>query len=125
MTKIPEDVKNMIEKSIYLPMTLTVLNRDISIIEQSPFKLKQPYLHLIEESLKLIQHDLYEVKRQLKKQHISVSKVKSDEAFTLYSFLYQGFEEQHNYFNPRIRNRVSELMEGYLFKASSTKFNNG
>lgn len=125
MTKIPEDVKNMIEKSIYLPMTLTVLNRDISIIEQSPFKLKQPYLHLIEESLKLIQHDLYEVKRQLKKQNISVSKVKSDEAFTLYSFLYQGFEEQHNYFNPRIRNRVSELMEGYLFKASSTKLNNG
>ncbi|MFY4774269.1 hypothetical protein [Metabacillus sp. RGM 3146] len=125
MTRIPEDVRDIIEKSIYLPMTMTVLNKDISVIEQSPFKLKQPYLHLVEESLKLVQKDLYQIKVQLKKQKIQVSKVKSDEAFTLYSFLYEGFEEQHNYFNPRIRNRVAELMEGYLFKASHTSINNG
>lgn len=42
MTRIPEDDRNMIEKAIYLPMVITVLNRDLKVIEISPFKLKGP-----------------------------------------------------------------------------------
>ena len=34
----------------------------------------------------------------------------------MYMFIYKGYEEHHNYFNPRIRNKVQELMEMYLLK---------
>ncbi|KKI93537.1 hypothetical protein WQ54_02685 [Bacillus sp. SA1-12] len=116
MTRIPKDIRDMIELSIYLPMAVSIFNRDLSVIEKSPFKLYKPYLVLVEESLKLAQKDLAIVKHELRKRNIKVHQVERDEAFTLYSFLYNGYEEKHNYFNPRIRNKVCELMEEYLFK---------
>jgi hypothetical protein len=99
-----------------LPMVLIVLNRDLSVVENSPFKLKKPYLELIEETMKAVQKELSKVKSYLKKNNLKVEQVKSDDAFTMYLFIYQGYEEHHNYFNPRIRNKVQELMVHYLFK---------
>jgi hypothetical protein len=116
VTRIPKDIRATIEQSIYIPMVVSILNRDLTVIEKSPFKLHRPYLALVEESLKLAQKDLAMVRQELHRRNIKVHEVERDEAFTLYSFLYNGYEEKHNYFNPRIRNKVSELMEDYLFK---------
>lgn len=116
MTRIPEDDRNIMEQAIYLPMVLVVLNRDIGVINNSPFKLKKPYLNLIEDTMKFIQTELAGVKRYMKDNRLQVREIKRDEAFTMFMFLYKGYEEHHNYFNPRIRNRVQELMEYYLFK---------
>ncbi|RFU62143.1 hypothetical protein [Peribacillus glennii] len=116
MTRIPEHDRDMIEQAIYLPMVITVLNRDRMIIEASPFKLPKPYLDLVEEALKTVQKELAGVRKYLRKENIKVSKLKRDEAFTMYSFIYRGYEEHHNYFNPRLRNKVEELLAYFLFK---------
>ncbi|GLB58836.1 hypothetical protein [Cytobacillus sp. NCCP-133] len=116
MTRIPEEDRNVMEQAIYLPMVLTILNRDLIVINKSPFKLKQPYLDLIEETMKVIQRELSEVKRYLNKNQLKVQEIKRDDAFTMFMFLYKDYEEHHNYFNPRIRNKVQELMVHYLFK---------
>ncbi|MFO1445490.1 hypothetical protein KDN24_20295 [Bacillus sp. Bva_UNVM-123] len=116
MTKIPEKDRNIIEQAIYLPMVITVLNRDLIVISKSPFKLKQPYLNLIDETIKMIQIELTDVKRYMNKNKLKVQQLRTDEAFTMFLFFYKGYEEQHNYFNPRLRNRVQELMEFYLCK---------
>jgi hypothetical protein len=121
VTRIPKDTRNMIEQSIYLPMAIMIFNRDLTVIEQSPFKLHRPYLSIVEEALKLAQKDLADVKKELQKQKIKVAQIERDEAFTLYSFIYKGYEERHNYFNPRIRNKVTELMEMYLFLPQKNK----
>jgi len=125
MTRIPEKERDILEQAIYLPMVLTILERDLQIIEMSAFKLKRPYLDLIEETMKVIQKDLADVKRFMKQNKLKVEKLKQDEAFTMYLFLYHGYEEQHNYFNPRIRNKVQELMTYYLFKRHFTKQTSG
>jgi hypothetical protein len=52
----------------------------------------------------------------MKKHKMQVIATKRDDAFTMYLFIYQGYEEHHNYFNPRIRNKVQELMEAYFLK---------
>ncbi|NYE05554.1 hypothetical protein F4694_002307 [Bacillus niacini] len=116
MTRIPDEDRNIMEKAIYLPMVLIVLNRDLAVVENSPFKLKKPYLQLIEETMKSIQKELAEVKRYMKKNNLKVIETKRDDAFTMFLFLYKGYEEAHNYFNPRIRNKVQELMEFYFQK---------
>ncbi|MBU5211819.1 hypothetical protein [Heyndrickxia oleronia] len=116
MTKIPEKDHHIIEQAIYLPMLLTILNRDLKIIENSPFKLKKPYLEWIEETMKSIQKELSSIKRYMKQHQIKVEKLKSDDTFTMYLFLYKGYEEHHNYFNPRLRNRSEELLRYYLFQ---------
>lgn len=116
MTRIPEEDRNIMEKAIYLPMVLIVLNRDLSVIESSPFKLKRPYSELIEETMKDIQKELAEVKQYMKMNKLKVTEIKRDDAFTMYMFIYKGYEENHNYFNPRIRNKVQELMISYFLK---------
>ncbi len=116
MTRIPEHERDIIEQAIYLPMLIAVLNRDLLVVEKSPFKLKGPYQKLIEETLKAVQMELAMVKRFLYENKIKVKRLRSDEAFTMYLFLYKGYEEQHNYFNPRLRNKVEELMRYYLFE---------
>ncbi|WML43316.1 hypothetical protein [Neobacillus sp. PS3-40] len=116
MTRIPEEDRNIMEKAIYLPMVLIVLNRDLVVVENSPFKLKKPYTDLIEETMKIIQRELAVAKQYMKRNKLQVTQTKRDDAFTMYLFLYKGYEEYHNYFNPRIRNKVQELMEFYFSK---------
>jgi hypothetical protein len=116
MTKIPEEDRDIMEKAIYLPMVLIILNRDLSVVKNSPFKLKQPYEELIEETMKNIQRELAEVKQYMKINNLKVLETNRDDAFTMYMFLYKGYEEHHNYFNPRIRNKVQELMGMYFSK---------
>jgi hypothetical protein len=121
MTRIPPEDRNMIEQAIYLPMVLTVLNRDIQSVNTSTIKLKEPYLHLIEETMKVVQKELSEIKRYMSKNKMKVYQSNQDEAFTMFTFLYKGYEEHHNYFNPRIRNKVQQLLEYYLFKQREQK----
>lgn len=116
MTRIPSDERDIIEQAMYLPMVLIVLEKDRLIIDKAPFKLKEPYLNLVEETIRAVQRDLKTVKDKMRKGNMKVLQIGHDEAFTMYSFFYKGFEEQHNYFNPRIRNKVHELMEYYLYK---------
>ncbi len=121
MTRIPENERDIIEQAVYLPMLLTVLQRDLSVVEKSQFKLKKPYQDLIENTIREVQKELAEVKRYLHKHNIRVERMKSDEIFTMYLFLYKGYEEHQNYFNPRLRNRVEELMYLYLNARSRQK----
>ncbi len=114
MTRIAKHDRDIIEQAIYLPMLLTLLNRDLTVVKNSPFKLKNPYEQLIKETMIVIQKELAEVKQYLKKNNIQVHRVKSDDLFTMYLFLYKGYEEHHNYFNPRLRNRTEELLRHYL-----------
>ncbi|WP_113926612.1 hypothetical protein [Bacillus sp. P14.5] len=116
MTRISEEDRNILEQAIYLPMVLTVLDRDFTVVEKSPFKLKRPYLELIEETMKIIQSELASVKKHMKHNGMKVERIKSDDAFTMYLFLYKGYEEHHNYFNPRLRNRVEDLLRHYLYQ---------
>ncbi|OCA84325.1 hypothetical protein A8F94_16580 [Bacillus sp. FJAT-27225] len=114
MTRIPEKDRDIMELAIYLPMVLTILNRDIAVIENSPFKLRKPYKELVEDTIKAVQKELFRVKAYMKANKLKVMETKRDEAFTMFLFLYNGYEEYHNYFNPRIRNKVQELMEYYF-----------
>ncbi|MDQ0268678.1 hypothetical protein J2S17_000547 [Cytobacillus purgationiresistens] len=52
----------------------------------------------------------------MRKSNMKLNQVSRDETFTMYSFFYKGFEEQHNYFNPRLRNKCEELLNFYLNK---------
>lgn len=117
MTRIPEHDRDMIEKAIYLPMVLTIFNRDLKIIETAGFKLKKPYQDLVEKALIRVQKDLTEVRNYLRMEKMKVSEIGRDETFTMYCFIYKGYEEHHNYFNPRLRNKTEELLAYYLLQS--------
>ncbi|MBU5213582.1 hypothetical protein [Heyndrickxia oleronia] len=116
MKLIPEKDQAVIEKAIYLPMVIIVLNQNLKLINNSQIKLKSPYTEWIEKTIITVQKELSDVKRYMKQNQIKVEKVKTDESFTQYVFIYKGYEDNHNYFNPRLRNRTEELLKYYLYQ---------
>ena len=116
MKLIPEKDQAVIEKAIYLPMVIIVLNQDLKIINNSAIKLKTPYTEWIEKTIITVQKELSDVKRYMKQNQIKVEKMKTDESFTQYVFIYKGYEDIHRYFNPRLRNRTEELLKYYLYQ---------
>ncbi|PAE22002.1 hypothetical protein CHH80_03380 [Bacillus sp. 7504-2] len=99
-------------------MLLTILERDRKMFEQLPFKLKTPYLNLIEKTMKVVQKDLKDVKLKMKKGNMKAYEISRDSGFTGYMFVCRGYEERQNYFNPNIRNKIQLLLEHYLNKHS-------
>lgn len=118
MTRLSQFDRDQLELAFYLPMVLTVLNRDRSILEASSLKLPNPYLTLIEETMKAVQRDLKKVRDYMREHQMKVEKLRSDDTFTSYLFLFRGYEEEHNYFNPRIRNKVEQLLREFLLHRS-------
>lgn len=105
------------ENMIYLPMVLIILERDRTLIEKGSFKLKRPYLELIEGASKHAQRELTDTKIQMRKRHMKVMRGKGDDTFTEYVFYHGGFEDHRRYLNVRLRNRVEELLRVYLAMA--------
>lgn len=116
MTRIPTKDRDIIEQSMYLPMLLTVLERDRNVFDKVNFKLNRPYLELIELTMKDVQKDLKDINVTMRKEKMKVMEVERDDTFTRFLFIYKGYEEVHSYFNPRIRNKVEELLRYYLYE---------
>lgn len=114
MTRIPSESRDLLEKAIYYPILMKVLERDLHVFQNSPFKLPKPYIELVEQILNIVHNELYAVKKAMKHQGMKVQEVKRDEMFTTYLFIYKGYEEYHSYFNPRLRNYVESLLSHYL-----------
>ena len=60
MTRIPQKERDKIEQAIYLPMVLTILERDLVLFQKGPFKLSKPYIEWIELTLGKVQKELSE-----------------------------------------------------------------
>ncbi|MDX5474603.1 MAG: hypothetical protein LPK00_03610 [Bacillaceae bacterium] len=110
MTRLTNEQIALFEQAIYLPLVIIILERDMVAIQDSKIKLKDPYVQLIDTVLKKIQLQLKAVKSKMQKQNMKLHKLNQDESFTLYAFLFNGYEEHHNYFNPRIRNKVNDML---------------
>ena len=114
MPLIPSESLPYFEKMIYLPMVLTILERDREIVEKGPFKLKRPYVAIIEQAVKVVHKDLKETKLYLRQHNMKVIRGNHDDTFTEYVFFHGGYEEHRRYLNVRLRNRVEELLSVYL-----------
>ncbi|MEK4486982.1 hypothetical protein MHH81_15655 [Psychrobacillus sp. FSL H8-0484] len=114
MPLIPDEAIPYFENMIYLPMVFTILEKDRKIFEQGPFKLKRPYIAMVEEAAKQVQKELKETHIYMKRYSMKVLRGEGDDMFTEYVFFHGGYEEHRRYLNVRLRNRVEELLTVYL-----------
>lgn len=106
------------EKLIYLPMLLTVFEKDKVNVARLDFKLKAPYLELIDRAMKCAARDLRETRIYMTKNNYKMYKGEQTAEFTEYVFYYLGYQDQRKYLNLRLRNRTEELMRLYLAEGS-------
>lgn len=114
MTLIPVESLPYFENTIYLPMVIIVLELDRSAFERGPFKLKRPYVKIVDKAIKIARTELKTTTIYLRRHNMQVVRGKRDDTFTEYIFLYNGYEEHRRYLNLRLRNRTEELLVAYL-----------
>lgn len=114
MPFIPQEALPYCENMIYLPMVLTVLARDRELVEKGPFKLKRPYVNMMEKATKAVQAELRDTTLYLRRHNLKVIRGKMDDTFTEYVFYHGGYEEHRRYLNVRLRNRTEELLTVYF-----------
>ena len=112
--QLTDDALHYMERMIYLPMLLIVLNRDYTLFEVGAFKLKGPYLSLINETRQCIEEDLKNAKAYLKKNKMKVIKGNTDELFTEYHLHCAGTVDVRRYSNIRLRNYSEQLLKEYI-----------
>lgn len=114
MPLIPAKALPHFENMIYLPLLLTVLELDRTEIEKGAFKLKGPYLKIIDAAILRVQKELQETTFYLKRNNMKVIRKDRDSMFTDYIFINGGFEDHRRYLNVRLRNRTEELLHLYF-----------
>lgn len=120
MSFIPNDMLPHFENMIYLPMVIKILERDRETIEISPFKLKGPYVNIVESALKIARSELKKTNIYARNKNMKLIKKSKDSTFTEYVFVYSGNEDSRRYLNIRLRNRTEELMNAYFEKGMQT-----
>ncbi|KZE69463.1 hypothetical protein AWM68_04145 [Fictibacillus phosphorivorans] len=109
-----EEERSLIEKFVMYPILLTVFNRDLQIINGSPFKLRQPYVALIEQIMNQISKDLFDVRVELRKRRIKVMDGKREGDITEYEIFIRGYREIMRFPNIHLKNKTETLMLSYL-----------
>ncbi len=102
------------EEMIYLPMLLTILERDSKLIQEQPFKFQKPYLVLIKRVADGIHSELANTHRYFREHQLQLIKEGNDGTFTSYLFIEGANEYQRRYMNHRLRNRSEELLNKYF-----------
>lgn len=118
MSLIPAEALEHFENRIYLPMLITILERDRAAFEIGPFKLRSPYLSLIDGALTLVRAELKATNSYLRRNNMQVLRGESDATFTDYTFIRGGYEDRRRYLNVRLRNRSEELLGMYFAMAT-------
>lgn len=72
--KITSEESEIIADYILLPLVRKTLERDREIIEKSKVKFKEPYITMIDKTLKELSQDLNKVKREIREQKMKFVK---------------------------------------------------
>ncbi len=119
MPLIPGEVLPYFENMIYLPKIISILEREREVIEVSSFKLKGPYINVVENALNIVRAELKETNNYARRQNMKLIKKGKDGSFTEYAFVHRGYEDLRRYLNVRLRNRTEELINLYFAKAEN------
>ncbi|MFS0577282.1 hypothetical protein AB1K83_16825 [Sporosarcina sp. 179-K 3D1 HS] len=117
MRLIPSEALPHFENAIYFPMLITILEMDRHLIERGPYKLKAPYLRMIDGALAAIRAELKETNQFLRLNKMRLEKGENDGMFTEYILYHSSYEDPRRYLNVRLKNRSIELLDVYLFLA--------
>jgi hypothetical protein len=116
---IPAGAIPYLENMIYLPIIINILEKDRGEIEIGSFKLKKPYVDIIESALKAARTEMKEASIYLKRNNMKVIKRLNNGTFTEYLFIHEDYEDHRKYLNIRLRNRTEELISVYFAKVGN------
>lgn len=116
--RITEEEHIVIHFFILLPLVKKVLERDMKLLQEGDFKVKDPYLDMIQNALKSLHEDMRYIKRFMHKHEIRVTAAGNDGMFSRYSYLCRGYEGKSSYLNANLKRQTRHCMGAYFSACS-------
>jgi hypothetical protein len=111
MAKLTGEEEQLTESSILLEMARKVLEIDLARMDQTPLKLKDPYIRLLEVTLYRLSRQLYVTRFTMKQLDLKIQLIKSDKTFSEYMIFFRGYVLTVKYLNAHLKNQVSRKIE--------------
>ncbi len=102
---------------LFLSMAMVVIQQDIQHIQKGSFKIKEPYMELLEKMAFEATNERKKLRQDMQKRNLKVVTLHKNDSFSSFLFLCQGREEKRNYFNPAIRKKVEAIVQELMHKA--------
>ncbi|KAB7672263.1 hypothetical protein F9279_04835 [Bacillus sp. B1-b2] len=120
---LPSKERNILEHLLYLPLLLTVLERDRESTYKTPFKLRKVYENLLENTIIKIQGDLQHFKNLMNSQRMKLVKGRNNGEYTEYHFYINNDYYICRYTNNELKTNTEKLLTYYFFKEGRNEQN--
>ncbi|MBP1932045.1 hypothetical protein [Ammoniphilus resinae] len=110
----PEEVIENIKQYALLPLLLSVFEKDRKLIYSSGIKTMEPYVSLMEQTIKRVEEDLNETKRYFYKNGVKVYEEERTSDGIQLKYLYRGYQHTANYPLENQKGPFILLMKKYL-----------
>lgn len=104
-------------KYLFLGMARNVIQLDINNILTGPFKIKDPYIDLLEKMHSVATNERRNLKKLMWDGRISIIFIEKDSSYSKYKLIYNGREELKTYHNNVIWKNVKEILEELMQKS--------
>ncbi|PYZ98157.1 hypothetical protein CR205_06055 [Alteribacter lacisalsi] len=125
MARLTVEEERLSETYILYELARKVLESDLVRIQEAPVKLKTPYIHLLEQTIRLLGKELHFTKVQMKKLGLKVEFNSKDETFSEYTIFFRGYALTAKYMNAHLKNKVADTIEAGFFRQSDQSFRTG
>ena len=119
MRYLTDEELELASRFLFLSMAIVVVQQDIQNIQKGAFKIKEPYIQLLEKMNTNALAERRQLRIKMENKKIRVLLINKNDSFSSYLFYCKGKEEKRNYFNPAIRNKVEEIVQEIMWKALS------
>ncbi|WP_106498073.1 hypothetical protein [Lentibacillus sp. Marseille-P4043] len=116
MRYLNDEELEVASRFLFLSMAIIVIQQDVQHIQTGSFKIKEPYLKLLEKMTTEATNERRKLRNEMTKKNISIVTLNHNDSFSSYLFVCQGREEQRNYFNPAIRKKVEGIIQELMHK---------
>lgn len=117
MRYLNEEELQVASRFLFLSMAIVVIQQDVQHVQKGAFKIKEPYIELLEKMILDATNERKQLRQTMKKMHLQVVTLNKNDSFSSFLFLCQGREEKRNYFNPAIRKKVEVIVQDLMRKA--------
>lgn len=117
MRYLKDDEIQLATRFLFLSMAIVVLEKDLQQIQYGNFKIKEPYINLLEKMMSLAMNERRKLRKVMKDKQLQVVRLNKNDSFSSYLIICKGKEEKRNYFNPTIRKNVQSIIQSLLYNA--------
>ncbi len=117
MRYLTDEELRIATRFLFLSMAIVVIQQDIQHIQKGAFKIKEPYIQLLEKMNANALSERRQLRSKMENKKLRVMLINKNDSFSSYLFISKGKEEKRNYFNPAIRKKVEEIVQEIMLNA--------